>query len=92
MGAVGDDVVQVATEDAEVFVALCKDTAGGGVDFLIGDAGTGDADGFEVGVEDNLVDGALAVVELAAHGDGTGDVGTIVHGGFATGVHDKHAP
>ena len=91
VGTGGDDVVGVAAEDAEAFVAFGEDAAGGLVDFLVGDAGTGDAYGFEVGGEDDFVDGFLALVEAAAHGDGAGDVGAVVHGGFATGVHDEHA-
>jgi hypothetical protein len=68
------DIVEVASKDAEVFVALSQDAAGGGVDLLVGDAGTGDTDGLEVGIEDYLVDGTLTVVELAADGDRAGDV------------------
>ena len=91
MSAVGYDVVDVALEDSKVFVALSKDAAGGGMNLLIGDAGTGDADGLHVGGKNQLVDGALAVGIVSADGNGTGDVATVVVGSLATGIHYEKA-
>ena len=58
---------------------------------LVGDARTRDAGGFQLCVEHYLVDGLLTLIELAAHGDGTCDVGAVVHGRLAAGVHHQHA-
>lgn len=90
VGTVDDDVIEVALEDAEVLIALGKHAAGGGVDLLIGDAGTGYTDSLHVSGKYNLVDSLLTGIEPASHGDGTGDVGAIVHGGLTAGIHHKH--
>lgn len=90
VSAISYDIINIALEDAEVFIALSQDLADGGMDLLVGDAGAGDADAFELRGKHDFVDGALTIVELTTNGHGTGDVGAVVHGSFATGIHHQH--
>ena len=59
--------------------------------FLVGDAWFGDAYGFEVGTQHNLIYGFLTAVELASNGHRAGDVAAVVHRRLASGVHHQHA-
>ena len=91
VGTIHQGFVHVAFHQADSLQAFNQGAAGQGVHGHIRHIGTGVCRHFHVGFQDNFVDLALALVELATHRSGAGEIGGIVVLGLGTCIAHHHA-
>ena len=83
--------VDIAFHQSYYLQPFNQSAAGQGVHGHIRDVGTGVGSHFHIGFKDDFINFALALVELAAHGGGAGEVAGVVVLRLGTGIAHHHA-
>lgn len=89
MGSGRDGLVHIALHEAETLHAFGYGGAGGEVDIAEGHAGSQRGHSRAVGVEAEVEDGLLTLVELLAYRARGGEVAAVVAGHLGTGVEEE---